>query len=381
MPFKILVINPGGSSTRIAVFDNEVILFNVNITHSQEDLNEFTTNLHQLEFRTKAVLSELKEKNIKLNELNAVIGRGAPFHPLEFGVYPINQAMLYDLKEGNLQEDHISVLGGLIAFDIAQKAGNILSYIADPISVRQGFLPEAEITGLGKIKRKSLSHALNIRYVATKVSKKLNGKITDFNFIVAHLGTGFSICVLAGGNILDVNNANAGGPFSPQRSGHLPVTDFVDYVYKLFQEGKGAKEIKSKLVKKSGLFDLLETDDLKEIEQLILKGNKNAELVLSAMAYQIAKEIGAMTTTLKGQIDGIIITGGCAHSDSFINKYLIPHLMWLVSIIEARHQNEEITHIHIIPGEGEMEALAAAALRVLNEEEETKEYIGWNDYY
>jgi len=362
--FKILTINPGGTGIKVSVFDDGKEVLNLGVKYS---VMETKALMNIADKMADEILLALKAKDFDPMKIEIVMSRGTTFYPMEFGVYPITQLMISDIKEGKVQTPHVSAVGPLIAFEIGKSLG-LRCYIADPISVTQGFRQEAEITGRPEIKRKCLAHALNIRYVATDVAEKLHGKITGFNFIVCHLGTGFSICALGKENILDVNNANDGGPLSTQRAGTLPITGLARFCYEEFQKGSSFKQVESILTKQSGLLALLGTDELPVIEQRIKNGDEYAELVIKAMALQIAKEIGAMATVFKGEIDGIIFTGGCAKSDYLVKELIIPQIEWLDC------------DIFIIPGEGEMEALASAGLRILESKEESKEYIGWDEY-
>lgn len=363
MSYKILVINPGGSGIKVSVFEDEKEISKFSVKYPGQDNKELIDQCGQLAIE---ILGAVKDK-IKLTQVNAVISRGTTFYPLKFGVYPIKEIMISDLLEGKVQTPHVSNISPIVAYEIEQIL-KIPCYIADPISVEQGFLPEAKITGWPTIERKCLFHALNIRYVALQFANEIGRDLSELNLILAHLGTGFSVCALAGGNILDANNANDGGPLSLQRAGDLPITALVELCEKKIKEGKTGKEIISALTKNSGVLGHLGTDKLQEVEKMITSGDKNAELIIRTMAYQIGKEIGSMAATLKGNVNGIIITGGCAHSKYLLNL-INPWIEWISPCI------------YIVPGEGEMEALAAAALRVLRGQETPKEYIGWDTYY
>ncbi|RKY97969.1 MAG: butyrate kinase [Candidatus Hydrothermota bacterium] len=356
MGFKILVINPGAGSTKVALFDDEEQLFREEIRHLPEELKKYESTIEQLPMRKALVLDLLKKWGVELEELDAVVGRGGAFKPLEGGVYEVNQNLLDDIRKGNVQADHPSNLGALIAYEIAQKAGGIPAYFVDPVSVDE-FDEVARPSGLPELPRRSLLHTLNSRYVARKAAEELGVRYEDMNMVVAHLGTGISISAHRKGRIIDVNNANDGGPFSPQRTGSLPTTGLI----KLAFSGKyDVKGLLRKVTKEGGLLAYLGTDDIPEIERRIDKGDKEAELIYNAMIYQIGKEIGAYAAALKGMVDLIVVTGGMARSERLCAE-LLPYIEW-------------IARVKFYPGEFEMEALAYGALRALRGEEHPKTY-------
>jgi butyrate kinase len=354
-PYKILSINPGATSTKVALYLNEIPLKVETIRHSPEDLCSFKSTLDQLDYRKELISKFLGENRVKVSELSAVVGRGGPFKPLQSGTYRVNEKMLSDIKSGNVQADHPSNLGALIAHEIVGRTG-VPAFIVDPVSVDE-FIPEAKISGLPQIERKSLSHALNQKMVARKAAKKLGKRYEELNLIIVHLGSGISVSSHLKGRMIDVNNANDMGPFSPQRVGALPVTGLA----KLCFSGEYTqKEMIQLLTKKGGLLAHLETDNVQEVEKRINGGDQKAKLVYDAMVYQIAKEIGAMATTLDGKIDAIVLTGGIANS-----KRLTGLITWKVKFISP---------VLVFPGEDEMEALILGALRVISGEEKAKEY-------
>jgi butyrate kinase len=352
---KILSINPGATSTRVALYADETPLKVEVIRHSPRDLSSFESTLDQLEYRKKLVLKFLEQNKVRLIELSAVVGRGGPFKPLESGTYLVNDKMLSDIREGNVQADHPSNLGALIAHEIV-KGIDVPAFIVDPVSVDE-FIPEARISGLPQIERKSLSHALNQKMVARKAAKEQGKRYEQVNLIIVHLGSGISVSSHLKGRMIDVNNANDMGPFSPQRVGALPVTGLA----KLCFSGEYTqKEMIQLLTKKGGLLSHLGTDKVEEVERRIDDGDHKAKLVYDAMVYQIAKEIGAMATTLDGDVDGIVLTGGIANS-----KRLTDSIARKVRFIAP---------VLVFPGEDEMEALTLGALSVISGEEEAKEY-------
>ncbi|OGC43891.1 butyrate kinase [candidate division WOR-3 bacterium RBG_13_43_14] len=356
MIYRILVINPGAGSTRIAVFENELLLFEENIRHPSEQLLQFPKIIDQYDYRRKAILDFLQTRNFDLQTLQAVVGRGGPFKPLVSGTYQVNDLLINDIKTGNYQSEHPSLLGVLIAKEIADQIGKN-AYFVDPVSVDE-FWELSRFSGLREIKRKALSHALNVRMVAKKAAGELKKPYENCNFVIIHLGTGITVAAHLQGKQVDSSNANEDGPFSPQRSGVLPTMPLV----KLCFSGQyTADDIKKKLNREGGMLSYLGTDDIQAIESRIDKGDQEAELAYKAMIYQIAKETGAYSIVLKGQIDAIIITGGIANSAQFVNK-----LKEWIGFLCSR--------FFVYPGEGEMEGLACGVLRILNQEELVKSY-------
>jgi butyrate kinase len=352
---KILSINPGATSTKVALYLDESPLKVEVIRHSAEDLSSFKGTLEQLDYRKELVLKFLERNQTRVAELKAVVGRGGPFKPLKSGTYLVNHGMLSDIQSGKVQADHPSNLGALIAHELVKGTG-VPAFIVDPVSVDE-FISEARISGLPQIERKSLSHALNQKMVARKAAKKLGKRYEEQNMIIVHLGSGISVTSHLKGRMIDVNNANDMGPFSPQRVGALPVTGLA----KLCYSGEYTqKEMIQLLTKKGGLLAHLGTDNVQEVEKRANEGDQKAELIYRAMIYQIAKEIGAMATTLNGEVDCIVLTGGIANS-----KRLTDSINQKVKFIAP---------VLIFPGEDEMEALTLGALRVISGEEKAKEY-------
>lgn len=351
--FKLLVINPGSTSTKVSYFEDEKEVYTEKLEHSIEELKKFQKIFDQYEFRKDAVLKFLNNHSIDKKELNAIVGRGGVLRPISAGTYLINEKMIEDLR--NAPVEHASNLGPIIAYEIAKPLG-IPAYTVDPVVVDE--FPEiARITGLKEINRKSRFHALNTRYVAKKRAEMLGKKIEDFNFIVAHLGGGISIVAFEKGRAVDVNDPSSSGPFSPERPGGLPSIDIVEMCY----SGKFTKnEIKKKLMGEGGIVSYLGTNDLKEVERRIDNGDKDAKLIFEAMAYQISKDIVANATVLKGKVDEIIFTGGMSKS-----KRLIDLISDRVSFV---------SNIFLFPGEMEQEALCFGALSVLKGEEKPKIY-------
>ena len=352
---RVLVINPGSTSTKVAVFEGEKPLFTEVLRHDAEELKKFKKIVDQYEFRRDIVLNLLKEKEIPLSSLSAVVGRGGLIKSVPGGTYLVNEKMLHDLRIG-LQGEHASNLGGILAYEIANPLG-IPAFIVDPVVVDE-MDDLARISGLPEIERKSIFHALNQKSVARKAASDLGKRYEDVNFIVVHLGGGISIGAHRRGRVVDVNNAlNGDGPFAPERAGGLPTQALVDMCF----SGKFTlEEMLKKLAGKGGLVSHLGTNDARKVEKMIEEGDEHAKLIYEAMAYQIAKTIGEMATVLKGDVDAIILTGGLAYS-----KMLTEWVKERVSFIAP---------VKIYPGENEMEALALGALRVLRGEEKAKIY-------
>lgn len=356
MTFHILVINPGAGSTRTALFRDEKPIFEENIRHNPKELQKFPKIIDQYQFRKDKVLEFLEPRKVDLKSLHAVVGRGGPFKPLTSGTYLVNEKLIDDIKKGNYQSEHPSLLGAMIAKEIAD-AVDISAYFVDPVSVDEFWEP-ARFSGLKEIRRKALSHALNVRMVAKKAAQEISKRYDECNFIIIHLGTGITVAAHRQGKQIDSSNANEDGPFSPQRTGSLPTIPLVKLC---FSDQYKFEDLKKKLNREGGLLSYLGTDDIREIEQRIAQGDKQATAVYNAMIYQIAKEVGAYAVVLKGEIDAIIITGGIAHSEKFVSCLKD----WISFLCDKFCE---------YPGEGEMEALALGVLRVLRKEETAKEY-------
>ncbi|NLZ49892.1 MAG: butyrate kinase [Clostridiales bacterium] len=355
MAYKLLIINPGSTSTKIGVYEDENPIFVETIRHATEEIEKFNSVVDQFEFRKDTILQVLKEKNFDIKELSAVVGRGGLLKPIEGGTYTVNDRMLEDLR-AEVRGQHASNLGALIANEIAKDL-NIPAYIVDPVVVDE-LDDVARISGIPEIERTSIFHALNQKAVAKRYAKENGKKYEDINVIVAHLGGGVSVGAHRKGRIVDVNNALDGeGPFSPERSGGVPVGDLV----KLCYSGKYTyEEMKKKITGKGGFVAYLGTNNALEVENAALAGDPKAKLLYEAMAYQTAKEIGACAAVLSGQVDAIIITGGIAYG-----KPMVDPIKERVSFIAP---------VVVYPGEDELLALAQGAIRVLSGEEEAKIY-------
>jgi len=360
--YRILVINPGSVSTKVALYENESPVFVETINHSVEEIASFPHIADQRGSRRDAILKLLKSRNVSFDSLDAVVGRGGvSLKPIECGTYLVNDAMLKDLKHPKGRE-HPSDLGVLIAHEIASKAG-VPTFTVDPVVVDE-LDDVARISGLPEIERRSLSHALNLKAAARKAAKELGKNYEDLNLVVVHMGGGISVTAHRRGRMVDVNQALDGtGPFSPERAGGLPVGDVIRMCYSIPPYDKvhyTYEEMFKKIAGKGGLVAHLGTNDAREVERRIAAGDKYAKLVYEAMAYQIAKEIGGMATVLNGDVDAIVITGGLAQSEMLVS--------WL------KERVGYIARVMVYPGEDEMLAMAQGALRVLRGEEKARIY-------
>lgn len=355
MSYKLLIINPGSTSTKIAVYEDEKPVLTETIRHSSEEIGKYATIYDQFEFRKKVILDTLKKEGIELNTLNAIVGRGGLLKPIESGTYAVNDAMLKDLKVG-VQGQHAANLAGIIANDIGKKLG-IPAYIVDPIVVDE-LDPVARISGIPELPRRSIFHALNQKAVAKRYSKEHGKKYEDVNLIVVHMGGGVTVGVHKGGRVIDVNNGLDGeGPFAPERSGGVPEGALVDLCF----SGKYTREeVRKKINGKGGVVAYLNTNDFRDAVDSRDKGDKKAKLITDAFIYQVSKEIGQCSTVLCGKVDAILLTGGIAY-----NKWVTGEITKRVGFIAP---------VVVYPGEDEMLALAQGGLRVLKGEEKAKEY-------
>jgi butyrate kinase len=352
---NILAVNPGSTSTKISLFNDEEEILTEVIEHKIEDLSRFNRASDQDLYRMEIIIRVLREKNLDFSKIKAVVGRGGLLRPIEGGSYIVNDMMVADLKRG-VMGDHPSNCGGLIAYAISKSLA-CDAYIVDPVVVDE-MEPIAKISGMPLIRRKSIFHALNQKAVAREVAKILKKPYSDLNIIVAHLGGGITVGCHKKGRVVDVNNGLDGdGPFSAERSGGVPVGDLVKACF----SGEYTHSEMNKLIKgHGGMVAYLGTQDMQIVEKEIERGNKKAKVIYEAMAYQVSKEIGALATIVNGNVDAIAISGGVANSEKFVN------------IIKKRV--EFIAPIYVFPGEEEMRALAMGAYRVMTGEEEAKTY-------
>lgn len=352
--FKILVVNPGSTSTKLGLFENEKLIAEKKIAHSSEEISQYPNIMYQLSFRRKVMDEFLAENNVPAGNLSAVVGRGGLLKPLLSGTYRVNEAMVTDLKSGHYGE-HASNIGGVLAYSF-DKDFNIPAFIVDPVVVDE--MQEcARYSGIKEIPRRSVWHALNVMAVTRQLCENEKLDRHNENFIVAHIGGGISISAIEKGRCIDVSNGLSEGPFTPERAGSLPTCELVDLCF----SGKYSRaEIKKLLVGQGGLVNYLGTSALPEVQQRIENGDSESQSVLHAMAYQIAKTIGSMLVVLKNNVNRVILTGGGAHNETLtgkVSEYIRP-----------------FAAIKIIPGEDELSALALGGLRVLRKKSEPKSY-------
>ena len=355
MSHKLLIINPGSTSTKIGVYEDEKEILEETLRHSSDEIAKYETIFDQLDFRKNVILDVLKEKNFDISTLDAVVGRGGLLKPIPGGTYEVTEALMEDLKNG-VQGQHASNLGGILSNEIASGL-NIPAFIVDPVVVDE--LEEvARISGVPELPRRSKFHALNQKAVAKRYGKESGQGYENLNLIVTHMGGGVSVGAHKKGKVVDVNNALDGdGPFSPERAGGVPVGELINMCF----DGKYSKEeIYRKIVGKGGCVAYLNTNDFRDVIKMSEEGDKKAQLIYDAFIYQVSKEIGSMATVLEGKVDRIILTGGLAYSDKVVN--------------DIKKRTGWISEIKVYPGEDELLALAQGALRVLNGEEQAKQY-------
>lgn len=353
--YKILVINPGSTSTKIALFKNLEKIFEETLRHTNGELDEFNTIPEQKDYRFSKIKEALAKNNMSFEDLDAIAARGGIIKPIESGTYDINEAMIADLN-GSDAAKHASALAGLIGYELKNKY-NIPAYVVDPVVVDE-LQDVARLSGIANHDRTCVFHALNQKAIAKNAAQDLNKKYEECNFIVAHMGGGISVAAHQMGRVIDVNNAIDGeGAFSPERCGSIATNTIVEMCY---SNEYTKKEMKEFATKTGGLISYLKTNDLRDVEKMIDEKDEFALLVYESMAYQVAKDIGAMAVAMKGQVDAIILTGGLAYSKNF------------TALIEE--QTKFIAPIKRYPGEFELEALTMGVLRVLNNEEEPKTY-------
>ncbi len=353
----ILAINPGSTSTKFALFEEDNLLFEKTLRHTSEELSGFKKITDQFHFRKDLIMNELSGQKIDLSGLAAVVGRGGLIKPIESGIYKVNKKMIDDLRKGIMGE-HASNLGGLIADDIASSLPEAKAYIVDPVVVDE-LEPVARISGHPAIERISILHALNQKAVARTYAESVNRKYEDMNLILVHMGGGISVGAHRKGRIIDVNNAlNGDGPFSPERSGGLPSGQLVDLCF----SGKYShQELKTMITGQGGIVAYLGTNNFIEANNMADNGDQKAVLIIEAIAYQISKEIGSAAAVLEGRVDAIILTGGLAYQES--------HVLRIMNRVGF------IAEVVVFPGEDEIKALAYNGLLALDGKIEIKEYL------
>ncbi|OWZ84934.1 butyrate kinase [Natranaerobius trueperi] len=351
---KILVINPGSTSTKIALYDGKDSQLEKTVRHNSEELSKYDKLADQFEYRLGHVRDAVTEGGWNLHDLDAVVARGGLLKPIPGGTFEVNEKMVEDLKNARFGE-HASNLGAIMA-DSLRSELNIPAYIVDPVAVDE-FDEVARLSGMKELERISQSHTLNMKSVAREVAEEMSKSYFDANLIVCHLGSGISVAPHKKGQMVDVNNANNEGPFATERTGTLPAYQLVRLCY----SGKySEEEMVKKVVKEGGIYSYMGTKDVVLVEEKAKKGEERAKLVLDAMSYQVAKEVGAMATVLEGEVDAIVITGGMANSSYISGK--------------IKRRVEFLAPVKVVPGERELEALALGALRVLTRKEEAQVY-------
>ncbi|MEN6314908.1 MAG: butyrate kinase [Clostridiaceae bacterium] len=355
MAYFMLVINPGSTSTKIAIFQDETPVFTETLKHSTADVSNYSRIYEQLDFRKEVILQTLKDKSFDTGLLHAAVGRGGLLKPVESGTYEVNDLMVHDLKIG-VQGQHASNLGGILAYEIA-KPLKIPAHIVDPVVVDE-MEEVAKLTGLPEIERKSIFHALNQKAVARRYAAEKGKNYNELDLIVVHMGGGITIGAHRHGRVIDVNDALDGeGPFSPDRSGGLPARRVVEMCF----SGKYTQDqMHRKIAGQGGYVAYFDTNDARLVEKAASEGDKRPQLVQEAMVYQIAEEIGKSAVALSGKVDAILLTGGLAFSNKIVGS--------------IRERIEFIAPVFTYPGENEMLALAQGCLRVLTGAEKAKEY-------
>ena len=355
MSIKSLIINPGSTSTKLGIFEDETLVMDETLRHSTEEIAKYASIIDQKDFLKNIILDFLKEKNIDVKSFNVIVGRGGLLKPIPGGTYPVTDKLIADLKTG-VQGQHASNLGGILAKEIADQIG-VPSYIVDPVVVDE-LIPLARYSGMPEISRSSIFHALNQKAVARRYAKENGKKYEDLNLIVIHMGGGVSVGAHEKGRVIDVFNALDGdGAFSPERAGGVPTGGLI----RLCFSGKYTeKEIMKMAVGNGGFNAYLGTNDARDVIRRIDEGDAKAKEVMDAFIFQISKNVGAMATVLKGKVDQIIITGGIAYNERVTGA--------------IKERVGFIAPVTLYPGEDELLALAQGALRVMNGEEKAQEY-------
>jgi butyrate kinase len=355
MAYISLILNPGSTSTKIGVMEDETLLFEETLRHSTEEIAKYDSIYAQKDFRKDVILSVLKDKDFDLKKLDVVVGRGGMLKPIPGGTYAVSDALLEDLKIGK-QGQHASNLGGILAREIGDELG-VPSFIVDPVVVDE-LAPVARLSGVPELPRTSVFHALNQKAVAKRYAKENGKKYEDLNLIVVHMGGGVSVGAHDHGKVVDVNNALDGdGAFSPERAGGAPSGALI----KLCFSGKYTEqEVYKMFVGNGGLNGYLHTNDMRDVLKAMAEGDADNKMVFDAFIYQVSKDIGEMATVLKGKVDQIVVTGGIAYSDVVVNA--------------LKERTAWISDFTVYGGEDELLALAQGAIRVLSGEEKAMEY-------
>lgn len=355
MSIKSLIINPGSTSTKIGVFEDETLLFEETLRHSTEEIAQYATIADQKDFRKGIIMNLLKEKNFDIKSLDMIVGRGGMLKPIPGGTYAVTDDLLHDLVIGK-QGQHASNLGGMLAREIGDELG-IPSFIVDPVVVDE-LCDVARYSGVPELPRTSVFHALNQKAVAKRYAKETGKAYDSLNLIVVHMGGGVSVGAHKNGQVIDVFNALDGdGAFSPERAGAVPVGALIKMC---FSGEYTEKELYKKFVGNGGFNAYLGTNDMRDVEKMVSEGNEKAKEIRDAFIFQVSKNIGSMSCVLKGKVDQIIVTGGIAY-----DKEVVAGL---------KDAAEWIAPFTVYPGEDELLALVQGGLRVMNGEEEAKVY-------
>lgn len=353
----ILAINPGSTSTKVALYRGAEELWSDTQRYDVERIREFPNVPSQEFFRLEEIRKALEGRGTKISGLDSVVGRGGLLRPIQGGTYSVNDAMLEDLRSCKYGS-HASNLGGPLAKSLAEEAGGKPAFIVDPVVVDE-LMDEARLSGIPEIERRTIFHALNQKAVARRAATDIGKAYEDANLVVAHMGGGISVGAHLKGRVVDVNNALDGdGPFAPERAGSLPAGELVKLA---FSGEKELGELMRRMVGGGGLVAHLGTSDLREVERRIGEGDRKADLVFRAMAYQVAREIASRAAVLSGKVDAVVLTGGLSFSEAFV-KAITERVSFIASV-------------KVYPGEDEMRALAEGALRVLSGKESALEYI------
>ena len=355
MSIKSLIINPGSTSTKIGVFEDETLLFEETLRHSTEEIAQYASIVDQKDFRKQIIIDLLKEKDFDINSLQVIVGRGGMLKPIPGGTYAVSDELLEDLKIGK-QGQHASNLGGILAREIGDSIG-VPSYIVDPVVVDE-LMPIARYSGVPELPRTSVFHALNQKAVAKRYAKEKGVSYDTLNLIVVHMGGGVSVGAHEKGRVIDVFNALDGdGAFSPERAGAVPSGALIKMC---FSGEYTEKEVYKKIVGNGGFNAYLGTNDMRDVAKMIEEGDDHANEVREAFILQVCKNIGSMSCVLKGKVDQIIVTGGIAYNKDVVDQ--------------MQERAGFIAPFTVYPGEDELLALTQGALRVMNGEEEAMEY-------
>lgn len=362
--YKIFTLSPGSTSTKCAVFEDDTQLFKANVMHDPQVLATFATVNDQLDYRKETILTQLQANGFSIADMDAFAAYSGGLEPMEGGIYPVNDKILADARHGRSVR-HPAVLGSQLIHAFSQETGKP-AFLVNPPDVDE-FQDLARVTGIPGVYRECRVHVLNQKEVGMRYAKEIGKPYTECNLVVAHVGGGLSVTAQKHGRIVDSNDVlNGDGPMAPNRSGSVPAVPVINMC---FSQKYSQQEMVELISKKGGLLGHLGTDSALEIEERIAKGDKYAELIFNAMAYQLAKSIGSYAVVLEGKVDGILLTGGISKDESFVEK--------------VRRQVEWIAPVKSFGGDFEMEALASGAIRALSGEEETKEYTGvpvWNGF-